>query len=69
MSGNKSHPTAPRFPLSAWIGSALPLAMVWVVLYLTGAVSTGVLTAIGIAIVVLVLWVGTGAKMRMRRGR
>ncbi|GHF27990.1 hypothetical protein [Streptomyces morookaense] len=62
-------PPAKRFPLGAWIGSACPLAMVWVALLVTHAVSTGVLISLAIAIVVLVLWIGIAATVRIRRGR
>ncbi|GAA0297347.1 MULTISPECIES: hypothetical protein [Streptomyces] len=58
-----------RFPLAAWIGSAFPLSMVWIGLYLTKAVSTQVLTSMAVAIVVLTVWVGTAATVRLRRGR
>lgn len=58
-----------RFPLAAVIGVGLPLAMVWVVLYLTKAVSSDALAAIGTAIVVLVIFVTLWANFRIRRGR
>lgn len=77
MSSDESRPVsrtsgevAPkRFPVSAWIGSAFPLGMVWVVLYLTHAVPMEALAAIAVAIVVIVVWVGTTATLRLRRGR
>ncbi|MEV7545854.1 hypothetical protein [Streptomyces sp. NPDC089915] len=58
-----------RFPLAAWIGSAFPLSMVWIALYLTKAVSPAALSGIAVAIVVLTVWVGTRATVRLRRGR
>ena len=62
-------PPVKRFPVAAVLGSACPLALVWVVLYLTGAVDSGALIGIAIAIVVLVIFIAVTASIRIRRGR
>jgi len=66
---NNPQPPAKRFPAAAVIGSAMPLTLVWVILYLTDAVDTSALIAIAIAIVVLVIFIGVSASIRIRRGR
>ncbi|MFC0842538.1 hypothetical protein ACFH04_02160 [Streptomyces noboritoensis] len=58
-----------RFPVAAWIGSAFPLSMVWLALYVTHAVPMEALAAIAVAIVVLVAWVGMTGTVRARCGR
>ncbi|MGW3959947.1 hypothetical protein ACWED2_08985 [Amycolatopsis sp. NPDC005003] len=71
MSNPRREGTKPakRFPAAAVLGSALPLALVWVILYVTGAVDSGALIAIAAAIVVLVLFIWVSASIRLRRGR
>ena len=78
MSSQKSRPVSressaagpkKRFPAAAWIGSAFPLSMVWLALYLTHAVPMEALAAIAVAIVVLVAWVGMTGAVRVRAGR
>lgn len=69
MASERSRPVDKRFPAAAWIASGLPLAMIWVVLLLTGAVPGSALAGIGVAVIVLVLFVGLSANHRIRRGR
>jgi hypothetical protein len=71
MSNPRREGTTPakRFPAGAVLGSAMPLALVWVILYVTGAVDSGALIGIGAAIVVLVLFIWVAASIRLRRGR
>jgi Flp pilus assembly protein TadB len=62
-------PSPKRLPAAAIAGVGGPLAVVWVVLLLTGAVDSGTLIGLAIAIVILVVFVSVRASHRMKRGR